>query len=57
MELPENRIPYSFLDVRNQPFWFPLVTALFICGIRYLLSWLFYKLNRKLSWLWHRNVM
>ena len=55
--VPENRIPYSFLDVRNQPFWFPLVTALFICGIGYLLSWLFYKLNRKLSWLWFKDVM
>ena len=55
--MPECKIPYSFLDVRNQPFWYPLVTALFIYGLGHLLSWLFYKLNQKLSWLWYKDVM
>ena len=48
--IPENKIPYSFLDVRNQPFWFPLLAFVVIYGIGYLLSWMFYKLNLKLSW-------
>lgn len=55
--VPENRIPYSFLDVRHQPFWYPLLTFLFVYGVGYLLSWLFYTLNLKLSWNWFKEIM
>ena len=55
--IPENKIPYSFLDVRNQPFWFPLLAFFVIYGIGYLLSWVFYRLNLKLSWYWYRCVV
>ncbi|MDO5702793.1 MAG: hypothetical protein Q4G47_05515, partial [Lachnospiraceae bacterium] len=55
--IPESKIPYSFLDVRNQPFWLPLLAFIVVYGIGYLLSWVFYKLNLKLSWLWYRGIV
>ena len=54
--VPEDKIPYSFLDVRNQPFWYPLLAFAVIYGNGYLLSWIFYQLNLKLSWQWYRKV-
>ena len=54
--VPESKIPYSFLDVRNQPLWYPLLVTVAFYGIGYLLSWVFYKLNLKLSWNWYRDV-
>ena len=54
--IPENKIPYSFLNVRNQPVWFPVLAFFLILGIGYLLSWAFYRLNLKMSWLWYRRV-
>lgn len=54
--IPENKIPYSFLDVRNQPFWFILLAVIVVYGGGYLLSWLFYTLNLKLAWIWYRDI-
>ena len=54
--VPEPMIPYSILKVRNQPFWYILITVVVVYGGGYLLSWLFYALNLKLSWLWYRGV-
>ena len=54
--VPENKIPYSFLDVRNQPFWFILLAVIVVYGGGYLLSWLFYTLNLKLAWVWCRGI-
>ena len=54
--IPESKIPYSFLDVRHQPFWYILLAFVVVYGGGYLLSWLFYRLNLKLSWVWYRKV-
>ena len=54
--IPEKKIPYSFLDVRNQPLWYPVLAFVSIYGNGYLLSWVFYKLNLKLSWQWYHDV-
>ena len=54
--IPENKIPYSFLDVRNQPFWFILLAFVVVYGGGYLLFWLFYTLNLKLAWVWYRGI-
>ena len=54
--VPENMIPYSVLKVRNQPSWIILLTFVVVYGGGYLLSWLFYRLNLRLSWLWYRGV-
>ena len=55
--VPESKIPYSFLNVRRQPFWFIGLAFVVIYGSGYLLSWLFYKLNLKASWIWYRNII
>lgn len=55
--IPENKIPYSFLDIRNRPFWFPLLTFIVVYGTGYLLSWVFYRLNLKLSWFWNKEIV
>ena len=54
--VPENKIPYSFLDIRHQPVWYILLAFVVVYGGGYLLSWLFYRLNLKLSWIWYMNV-
>ena len=54
--IPENKIPYSFLDVRHQPLWFPLLAFVVIYGVGFLLSWAFYLLNRKWSWCWYKGI-
>ena len=54
--IPENKIPYSFLNVRHQPFWFIALAFVVVYGGGYLLSWLFYNLNRRLSWCWYWRI-
>ena len=54
--IPEKQIPYSFLNVRHQPFWYIALAVIVIYGSGYLLSWLFSYLNFKLSWLWYRHI-
>ncbi len=54
--VPENMIPYSVLKVRNQPSWIILLTFVVVYGGGYLLSWLFYRLNLRLSWLWYHGI-
>ena len=54
--IPENKIPYSFLNIRHQPVWFVLLALIVIYGSGYLLSWMLSRLNLKLSWIWYRDV-
>ena len=54
--IPENKIPYSFLDIRHQPVWYILLAFIVVYGSGYLLSWMFSWLNLKLSWIWYSNV-
>ena len=55
--IPENKIPYSFLNVWRQPFWFIALAFVVVYGGGYLLSWLFYALNRRLSWYWYYHIV
>lgn len=52
--IPEDKIPYFFLNVRHQPLWFTLLAVVVIYGMGYLLAWAFSELNRKCSWAWYR---
>lgn len=52
--IPEEKIPYFFLNVRHQPLWFTILAIAVIYSLGYLLSWWFSELNRKLSWAWYR---
>ena len=49
-------IPYFFLDVKNMTWYMIIGVLIIIYGIGYLLSVLFSFLNRKLSWIWFKNI-
>ena len=49
--IPENKIPYSFLNVRNTSIVFIAFCFVMIYAICYLLSWLYIWLNKRLYWL------
>ena len=55
--IPQNKIPYFFLDVFYLPV--PAFLGLFILiyALSYLLSYCISAWNRKLSWLWFRGVV
>jgi len=54
--LSSEMIPYFFLDYRNNPWWLTLLATVFIYGCGYLMGWLLSELNRRLSWLWFKNI-
>lgn len=51
--IPEDKIPYFFLNFRHQPVWFTVLAFIVIYGLGYVLSWLFSELNRKGAWAWY----
>ena len=54
--VPEDKIPYSFLNVKHGVSWLTIAVAALIVVVGYGLSWLFWWLNRKLSWGWYRRL-
>lgn len=54
--LPMDMIPYPFLDTRVMPFLEIAGVVILIYLIAFGISTLLYLLNRKLSWLWFRNI-
>ncbi len=54
--IPTERIPYFFLDVTHLPLLDLAGYFVGIYGIAFLLSWLLSFLNRKLTWIWLRNL-
>lgn len=54
--LPRELIPYFFLDVKNNPWYITAAAFVFIYGVAWLMSWRLSEGNRRLSWLWFRNV-
>lgn len=48
--VPNEKIPYSFLDFKNTSIWFILFAFVVVYGISYLLSWLYIDLNKKVYW-------
>lgn len=54
--LPQELIPYFFLDVQSNPWSTTAFAFVFIYGVAYLMAWALSELNRKLSWLWFWNV-
>ena len=49
-------IPYAFIDVLNMPAIAIILTLAFIYGVSFLLSFLLYRANKKLSWAWFKNI-
>lgn len=54
--IPEEMIPYSFMDVAHMPALVVALCFVFVYGIGLLLSWLLSRWNQKLSWRWFRGV-
>ena len=54
--IPEGMVPYAFVDVLNTPALAIILSAVFIYGLSFLLSFVFYRLNKKLSWCWFRKI-
>lgn len=53
--LPQDKIPYSFLDFRTMPIWYIVYFGFFIYSFTYVLSFLFTNLNRRVSSFWNSN--
>ena len=54
--LPSSMAPYSFLDFEHHSIFFSLSCLAVIYAIGYSISLLLSVLNRKLSWLWFKNL-
>lgn len=54
--IPQGEIPYSFLNFYEYSPGYIAACVVGVYGISYLLSYLFYRLNRKASWLWFKDV-
>ena len=54
--VPENKIPYSFLNVKHGISWITVAVGALVFGAGYGLAWLFWLLNRKLSWRWYSKI-
>ena len=54
--LPMDLIPYSYIDWRVVPVWQIVCYAVIVYAIAYGIATILYWLNRKLSWLWFRNL-
>ncbi|MCR4723478.1 MAG: hypothetical protein K5629_06850 [Eubacteriales bacterium] len=54
--LEHDLIPYFFLDVANNPWYITVIAFVFIYGSAYLMAWALSEWNRKLSWLWFKDV-
>ena len=54
--IPEDMVPYAFVDVLNMPAFAIILSAVFIFGLGFLLSFVFYRLNKKFSWIWFKKI-
>ena len=55
--IPKARIPYSFMNFYDHTIWYTLAASVIIYAMGYLLASLLSELNRKVYWLWLRNIM
>ena len=54
--LPADKIPYFFMDFRQNGWAVCVLALLFVYGVGYLMSKLLCEANRRLSWLWFAGV-
>ena len=54
--IPQNKIPYSFLNFYTSNPFYILFSACFVFLGGYLISWMLSEWNRRASWLWYKNV-
>ena len=49
-------VRYAFVDVLNMPALAIILAAASIYGLSFLLSFVFYRLNKRFSWIWFRKL-
>lgn len=54
--LPSSKAPYSFLDFENNSIFFSIGCLIGIYIVGYSISLLLYYLNRKMSWIWFKDI-
>ena len=54
--IPASRIPYFFMDIASMDLWEFMGCFLFIFALSFLLTHCLSTWNRKLSWVWFRDV-
>ena len=52
--IPQNKIPYSFLEVNTRPLWYVLLAGAIVYAGSYFLSWGFIEWNRRISDNWYK---
>ena len=53
--MPQDKIPYSFLDFRTRSIWYIVYFGFFIYSFTYVLSYIFTNLNKRMSSFWNPN--
>ena len=51
--IPQDKIPYSFLEVNTRPLWYVLLAGVIIYSCAYFMSWGYISLNKKVSEKWY----
>ena len=54
--LPPELIPYPFLNYKENGWGMFFAAFVFVYGVGYFMAWGISEANRKLSWLWFRNI-
>lgn len=54
--IPDEKIPYSFLNFNTQPIYYIFYFGVFIYSFAYVLSFLFAHINRKMAGLWQNPI-
>ncbi len=54
--IPQESIPYSFLEIYTRPLWYILLFAVLVYSCAYFLSWALSEGNRRVSWIWTQKV-
>lgn len=54
--LPREKVPYSFLLINEHSIFYNIAVFIAIYGIGYLLALFLSKLNRRLSWVWFKDI-
>lgn len=53
--IPQDKIPYSFLDFQNRPAWYIVYFGCFIYSLTYVMSYFLTDGNSRMSSLWYRE--
>lgn len=51
--IPQDKIPYSFLEVNTRPLWYVLLAGVIIYSCAYFMSWGYIELNKRVSEKWY----